>query len=270
MRGRLFPSLDGNLNYLILRYLPPLDLCMARAVCKDWWTIVPKQRLTWQKDFCGTLADYDGQDYVAEVEQRTSFEKDLDDVWFDNSIIELQDKGAAHSLMLFWRLIRSDIMDITALSISCKTVASWNTILLPILTSNENYCADIFWESVFQYEFSFMDWMFQRRLIEFKDCYFRFGCCITFKELTRDCLKGLNHLYKKHGPPKYFWISLMDRLWKDDTPEDDYEIERFITLVEMCGFVSEKACQNALTEQHLRFNHICGCEKVISFKKRKT
>lgn len=73
MRARFNYALDGNIGSLIFKHLTRLDLCLSRAVCKDWWSLIPKQKLNLKEDFFGTLVEYDRLEYVSSVKKQTLF-----------------------------------------------------------------------------------------------------------------------------------------------------------------------------------------------------
>jgi hypothetical protein len=69
MRARFNSKLDGDIASLIFKHLTRLDLCLSRAVCRDWHRLIPKQKLTFKDDFFKTLVGYDRLEYVSSIQK---------------------------------------------------------------------------------------------------------------------------------------------------------------------------------------------------------
>jgi len=102
-RARFNLVLDADLGALIFNFLPNIDRVMARSTCREWRRLIPPQRIGFHKDFLGTLADYDGSDYVSQVEAHTTIPPDVCLRWYHKIPLPLMKKGAPYTMMYYCR-----------------------------------------------------------------------------------------------------------------------------------------------------------------------
>jgi hypothetical protein len=285
MRARFNSELDGNIASLIFKHLSRLDLCLSKAVCRDWWRLISQKhrgKLLFKKYFCETLVEYDRPEYISAVEIWTLF-PDKSMLSFDHDIfMAAKKRGAIYSFLLYYRLKRKEVPIHNGIWLICANFPNlWEQILLPVLSLNPVLCGALFWSAVWDAKTDFLDWLYQKR--------FGLGCCddyfndgdddntwIDFNELTEEMFGALRHLYTKDLMKKDFWKTYSSKMWKSiyefwknsDKNSKKY-IDSFLKLIEICKEVPEDACDRASPEEHALFSHLCGCEKVFFFKKRK-
>jgi hypothetical protein len=285
MRARFNSELDSNMASLIFKWLNRLDLCLSRVVCRDWWRIIsqkPREKLKFKKDFCETLVEYDRLEYVCAVERWTLFPENLSFVSFDDNILveAAKKNGAIYSYLLFYRVSGREVQTYHGVWRICKSFPHlWDGAFLSVLFLNSILCVQMFWNAVYDGSINFLDWLNQKRLLGDHLHYFKKNSAyIEFNDLDKEMFEALGHLYTKNYMGKDFWKTYSSIYWKslyeyqkeEEDEDGKRDIESFLKLIEICKEVPEDACDQATPEEHARFCHLCGCEKIpLSFKKRK-
>lgn len=280
MRARFNFELDSNMASLIFKWLSRLDLCISRTVCKNWWHIIPKQTLGFEGEFLKTLVEYDRLEYVCAVERRTLFPENLSFQYFDtNILVEAAKKnGAIYSYLLFCRVSYREVQTYHGIWRICKSFPHlWDGVFLSVLFLNSILRVEMFWNAVYDRGIDFLDWLNQRRLLGNHHLYFKKNSAyIELNDLNEEMFESLRHLYTKNYMGKDFWKTYSSIFWKSlyecqkEDEDEGRDIESFLKLIEICKEVPEDACDQATPEEHTRFCHLCGCEKIpLSFKKRK-
>jgi hypothetical protein len=276
MRARFNSELDGDMGSLIFKHLTRLDLCLSRAVCRDWWRLIPKQTLGFKDDFLKTLVEYDRLEYVYTIERYTLFPKKSCFQYFDDDIVvkAAEKNGAIYSYLLFCRIGRRDVQTYHGIWRICKRFPHlWDGVFLSVLFLNSILCVQMFWNAVYDGNVDFLDWLNQKRLLGDHLPYFtKNSGCIEFNDPIEDMFESLRHLYAKNYMENDFWKTYSSIFWqslyesqKEDEDEDGKrDIESFLKLIEICKEVPEDACDQATPEEHAQFSHLCGCEKVVS------
>lgn len=286
MRARFNSELDENIASLIFKHLNLLDLCLSKAVCKNWRYLIsqkPRKKLKFKKDFCETLVEYDRSEYVSAVERWTTFYGALRFSWFDHDIfMAAKKRGAIYSFLFFYRIRKQEVPIHNGIWLICANFPNlWEQILLPVISLNSVLRGAFFWSAVWDAKIDFLDWLYQKRFgLDCCDDYFNDddddNTWIDFNELTEEMFESLRHLYTKDLMTKDFWKAYSSKIWKsiyefwkNSDKNSKKDIDSFLKLIEICKEVPEDACDQATPEEHAQFSHLCGCEKVVSFKKRK-
>lgn len=268
MRVRLFDPLPGDLNYLILKWFTPLDLALARVVCRGWSQAVTPQKLTYQKDYLRTLVEYDRAEYVLAV-QRYTVLRNWSAELVNSMFSKLKDTNAIYSLFLWYRLNKSTAIDRRSISVMCKNSPHlWDLILLPILMMDVKQRISLFWDAVYDYNLPLLDWLHTTEFIDISYEYFG-DDWLNPNDLYDNSFKSMEYLATTKKMDCSFWKLYTTNIWAYREDDEDRNIDEFVRLVEICGVVPKSACENATTKEHLEFIHICGCEQEISFKRKK-
>ena len=273
MRARFNSELDSNIASLIFKYLTRLDLCISRAVCRDWWRIIPKQTLTFKDDFFKTLVDYDRLEYVSSVQKWTWYAVYKSHTFTPFRYNTLIEKKAAYSTVCFHGLFKQ-VCYITMLFKCCNPSEDhWNHILLPRIRTNTKDLVLSFWEVLNTRKLFFFKKIIESDLINWDDNSIFQGHILGWASILEPMyFDPLKYLKSTKKPSRVFWEELITHLWRHypvSNSDFHYSLNRLVELYELCEFVLEVACEAATPEEHQKFNHVCGCEKVIIFKKRK-
>lgn len=257
-RARFNPVLDGNLGVLIFKYLSNLDKCMARAVCVDWSRLIQPQQLTFHNDFEGTLADYDGCDYVSQVELHTTFRENLVRVWSIESTKGICEKHASYTYMFFTRIVTETQSSFRLFASRCLTQNQWDSILLPILTFDATKSDIVFCQCIRDNKIGLLDWLFKKRLVQLGD-----DLLINLHPMSILQEKGLNtfqYLKQTNRLKDHHWKEMVERAFHYVCFYSDVHYPNFVRFVEIYGKVPSSVCRGSSTEDHLALRHICGCD----------
>jgi hypothetical protein len=124
MRARFNLKLDGNIASLIFKRLSRLDLCLSKAVCRDWRRLISqkhREKLEFKTDFCKTLVKYDRLEYVSAVERWTLFSNKSISLHSDDRFLEAVWKtGAIYSYLFYNRITRKEVLVYNGIWSICK------------------------------------------------------------------------------------------------------------------------------------------------------
>lgn len=256
-RARFNPVLDGNVGVLIFKYLSNLDKCMARAVCVDWSRLIQPQRLTFHNDFEGTLADYDGCDYVSQVELHTTFRENLGYVWSQKSTSYICVKHASYTYMFYTRIVYDTQTTFLMFVLLCLTQTQWDTILLPILTFDAKKSNLVFCQCICDNKTDLLDWLFKKRLVYLKDDVLNMVHALDF--LEEKALNSLRYLKQTNRLKDHHWEEMVERVYDYVCFYSIRNLPDFVKLVEIYGKVPSSVCR-LHPQHHLAFRHVCGCD----------
>lgn len=267
MRVRFFPSLDSDTNALIMSYMLRIDLALMRVVCSEWRKWIPPQRLTFEKDFRNIPEWYDRSDYIAAVEKNIVFPPALANEWDRPSNITVVDNYAKiHTLLYYYR--RINYKPSIGAVWNCCTFEEMQTIVLPMLMVKSKWMSKLFWVLLLskkQKARRTLDWLFEKG---FNVKYGGFIAPSLPEDRIDDIVFGhLKYLHDTKKLDNWFWENYLKKLWTER--EVIVNKARLIDLVIMCDYVPPVACSKVTDAEHEKFIHICGCEKVVTYKKRK-
>lgn len=273
MRARFNSQLNSNIASLIFKHLNRLDLCASRAVCKDWFGLIPKQTLSFKDDFFGTLVKYDRSEYVSSVRDWTEISVHPRKEYFWFRYDYLIGKKAPYSTVWFYGLLKR-VCHISVLSLCCNPSEDhWNNILLPRIKTNTKDLVSLFWEVLNTRKLFFFKRIIEIDLINWDNNSLFQNVNLSWVSILEPMyFDALKYLKSTKKPSRVFWEELITHLWRRNPVSNSgfrYSINRLVELYELCEFVPEEGCEAATPEEHVLFNHLCGCEKVIIFKRRK-
>jgi hypothetical protein len=269
MRARFNSELDSNIASLIFQWLSNLDLCLSRAVCKNWWRLIPKQTLTFKDDFFKTLVEYDRLEYVSSVQKWTTFVNNRQRITHFRYDI-LIEKKSPYAAVCFHSLFKQ-VFYITMLFECCNPSENhWNDILLPRIRTDTKDLVALFWEVLDTRKLFFFKKIIESDLINWNDNSIFQNVMLSWVGILEPMyFDALKYLKSTKKTSRVFWEELVTHLWKHNSIPVRYSINRLVELYELCEFVPEVVCERATPEEHQKFNHVCGCEKVIIFKRQK-
>lgn len=268
--SRFNEELNGDLGKYIFGFLMPIDLCMARFVCKEWSKLVAPQKLTFEKDFCAFTEIHNTREYISEVENLIVFPNRLVSVWKTTDKITLvKEMGYSHTFLFYYRKIQKE-PSFYELYKSCDTILDIELILLPTITFRRGYMWELFLCMVHNNHRSGLDWLFKKFpfLSEHKhtgDLNYPGRIILTFDDIS---LQGFTYLYNTKNMTASFWKASSDSFWRN-SHLDANEIQSLIDFALLCNYIPDFACSKITPEQHDTIIPICGCEKVAIYKKRK-
>lgn len=263
MRVCLFDPLPSDLNYLILKWFTPLDLALARVVCKGWSQEIGPQRLTFSDGFTNIPIHYDRQEYVLEMERCITFPQSLYNVWRSvackNTITE---SCWIHFALFFSRKTGTNIGLESTIQKCYRKESLWYSILLPLFSVHSEDSPLMFWHAIIQEDIYFLVWVVKNFFTNVMHYTER---VLPFSYFTDSRLEFLRHVKTKEILPAEFWPRLVKHLhWKSPGYGS-----KFRTIFEVCNFVPYGGCEALDYTDHESILHLCGCERILSFKKRK-
>lgn len=267
MRVRFFPSLDSDTNALIMSYMLRIDLALMRVVCSEWRKWIPPQRLTFEKDFRNIPEHYNRLEYIASIEKNIVFPSKLDETWAKRNRMDVINTCArVYTLMFYYRKIRCDL-DIVNVWNRC-VFEEIEPILLPMLMARPQWISHLFWGILpldKKCVTDTLDWIEEKGFVSNYYGAF-FDKAIMPSRLNDIVLSHLKYLHNRKKIMNWFWTSYLDFLWRN---VGDVNKTIIFDLAIMCNYVPPVACSKVTDAEHERIIHICGCEKVVTYKKRK-
>jgi hypothetical protein len=180
----------------------------------------------------------------------------------------LIDKKAAYTTILFHDFFKL-VCNLYILFQCCNPSEDhWNNILLPRIRNNTKNLVSLFWEALNTQKLFFFKKIIESDLINwYNNSVFQNHILSWSSILEPMYFDALKYLKSTKKASSVFWKELVTNLWRN--PDFHYSNDRLVELYELCEFVPEESCEAATPEEHQKFNHLCGCEKVIIFKRRK-
>jgi hypothetical protein len=255
---------------LIFKWLTRLDLCLSRAVCRDWFRLIPKQTLGFEDDFFKTLVEYDRSEYVSSIRDWTKLPVYVRKGYMPFRYDVLIEKKSPYATVLFYDFFKQ-VCNISVLFQCCNPSEDhWNNILLPRIRTNRKDLVSLFWEVLNTRKLFFFKKIVESDLINWDDNSIFQNVMLSWVGILEPMyFDALKYLKSTKKPSSVFWEELVTHLWKHNSIPVRYSIHRLVELYELCEFVPEVVCEAATPEEHQKFNHLCGCEKVIIFKRQK-
>lgn len=267
MRVRFFPSLDSDTNSLIMSYMLRIDLALMRVVCTEWRKWIPPQRLTFEKDFRNIPEWYHRLEYIATIEKNIVFPPALVNVWNSSyKATVVHNHAKIYTLLFYYR--RINYKPSIRIVWDCCEFEDMESIILPMLMAKPSWVANLFWVLLLskkQEARPSLDWLFEK------------GFNLQYGGFFNTSVSGINlddvvfgHLKYLHDTKKldnWFWENYSKKLWTEREIIENKE--RLMDLAIMCNYVPPVACSKVTDAEHEKFIHICGCEKVVTYKKRK-
>lgn len=239
--------------------LTPLDICMARGVCRNWRTYVQSLNCdppTFRRDFLHILSQYDRDEYVTAVEEYTNYRYIRPGFRNIEGFAPLMDAGAIYSILFALRIfnITGDVRDCVWATCVVKP-ETWDQILLPRCSERRSDCIRYFWDSVKTNNVAILEWMVKRNLVDFNsNKMFREHWIGPFRLHEIRVALEFFHICKR--VPRYFISKYITRVWSE---LGRIENRDFISLLELFEFVPPDLCVSVTNTEHDAIRHVCGC-----------
>jgi hypothetical protein len=218
--------------------------------------------LVFKRIFLGTLADYDGKEYVSQVEAYTTIPEDVERKWSFKSTLTLLEKGAPYSMMFYSRIVRTpDNRNSYLTLLVCKTPHHWDTILLPLIRDDDSLSGYVFCTAIRDNKRALMDWIFEREMFSPR---IDISMGAFFGDYIKKSLKGFEYLKQKQRIYDSVWERIILDIFRQmGNVFPDHRKHYLVRLLEIAGFVPSSICKNIVYYKHLMFTHVCGCHVVL-------
>ena len=265
MKGRLFEPLGSDLNGLIMRYLNEIDQSLCRVVCKNWATIIPPQRPTFEKDFRKIPKKHDRKEYIDEMDRCIVFPSNLVVCWKDTKKCHFVNvEMFVYTLMFYYRKT-DQIPSFALLAESCQP-KDFDTILLPLVLTCRKNRDTLFWLAISYAGKDALQWMFDKNMHHLSSEYISSGGYVRGSQFSERTFEIFQWIYNTQEMPPSFWIEYSDRLWKVVCASPD--VSKLVKFAKICQYLPEEACSKVSPEEHKQLLDMCGCEPVVIYKKK--
>lgn len=267
MKGRLFEPLGSDLNGLIMRYLNGIDQSLCRVVCKNWSSIIPPQRPTFEKDFCKIPHKHDRREYIDEVDRCIVFPSALVVCWKDAKKSHIVNNTAWIHTLIFYCRKSDQVPSFELLAKSCLP-KDFDTMLLPLVLTSRKNRDQMFWLAIYYGAKESLQWMFDKNMHILSREYLSSGGYVKVYQFSEKTFELFQWMYNIQKMPHSFWIEYSDMLWKSGDFTVNSTVPKLVRFAKICQYLPEEACSQVWPDQHEKIIDMCGCEPVVTYKKK--